>query len=95
MRTNEALHCDGCARSWHILLHHCRDQTAEKSEQDLAKTCFEIIHIFLLAQERRQKALERRAADAYAEQNQTDKRIEDETDDERDELEEDIVVTKL
>lgn len=46
-------------------------------------------------QDRRQKALERRAADAHAEQNQTDKRIEDETDDEKDELEDDIVVTKL
>jgi hypothetical protein len=51
--------------------------------------------IFIIFKDRRQKALERRAADAYAEQNQTDKKIEYETDDEKDELEEDIVVTKL
>lgn len=61
----------------------------------LGTFCYIIVEIRQLRKERRQKALERRAADAHAEQNQTDKRIEEETDDERDELEEDIVVTKL
>lgn len=60
-----------------------------------SENCWKILTFSHNFQERRQKALERRAADAYAEQNQTDKKIEDETDDERDELEEDIVVTKL
>jgi hypothetical protein len=53
---------------------------------------------FLLIQERKQKELEKKL-DQPAVGNQmsieAEKRIEDETDDEKDELEEDIVVTKL
>lgn len=43
MRPHETLHCDGGARSWNILLHHCRDQTAEKGEKMLQVFIYKFI----------------------------------------------------
>ena len=53
---------------------------------------FKLKKISLAFQERKQKALERRLNEPATDEQ---KRIDDETDDEKDELEEDIVVTHL
>ncbi|CAO1386891.1 unnamed protein product [Diamesa hyperborea] len=58
----------------------------------LGAFCYIIVEIRQLQKERKQKAIERRMNEPA---NDEQKRIDDETDDEKDELEEDIVVTHL